>query len=390
VDAGIAGRLQGAGAPVSVPVINMQSTAIFNNIVRTWERLLLFGKADRRDVRPLSPVATQSPPASVDSLQSSAFHAEALSYFTAYPARSLMSDQSRAVLFSLIRTLRPTYIAEIGTLYAGTTEVMARATWENNWGIIYTTDPFGGKRCPPIIAGWPKDLRKYVSFHALTSMDFFHYLDQRRISLDMTLVDGNHDYEFALFDLQMTARRTRPSGIVVMDNAEQSGPFNAARVFLSLNPMWRELGRAIADHDPSNPFNASRSSMPGTSFIILQAPPYLSIGEGPHSWGQTRIYASRVEGLTFTLPQQVTGGALHYQMIFRSFFTNGPMPVEAKAIGRIRIDANEPMTFAHNFEEALQLPEGAQEYTAEIDVSWQADAGSPPLELAAAPEPIMG
>ncbi len=308
----------------------MPLMSAFTDALEAAKRKLSF-QTNKADLRPLSPVTTQSPPASLEALQSTAFYAEALAYLTDYPPRSLMSDNSRAVLFSLIRILRPTYIAEIGTLYAGTTEVLARACWENNWGIIYTADPFGGERCPPIIGRWPEDLKKYASFHPISSMDFFQYLDMRRISLDMTLVDGNHDYEYALFDLQMAARRTRPSGIIIMDNAEQSGPFQAARLFLTLNPHWRELGTAIPDHDPSNPFNTSRASLPETTFILLQAPLHLTLGEGPHSWGQASANGSRIDGLTFTLPQQVTSGSLHYQVIFRAFFTGGT-PIEAKTI----------------------------------------------------------
>jgi hypothetical protein len=223
--------------------------------------MLFFRKNRGRDLRPLTPVTKRPPPDSVESMQSSAFYADAFSYFRDYPSRSLMSDHSRAVLYSLIRIRRPTYICEIGTLHAGTTEVLARACWENNWGIIYTADPFGGERCPPIIAAWPEDMRKYASFHPFSSMDLFGYLTQRQISLDMTLVDGNHDYEYALFDLLMAARITRPGGIVVMDNAEQSGPFNAARTFLAANPLWHELGNAVASHDPANPFNPERASL---------------------------------------------------------------------------------------------------------------------------------
>jgi hypothetical protein len=52
----------------------------------------------------------------------------------------------------LIRTLRPQAVAEVGTLFAGTTEVMARALWENGSGVIHTADPYGADRCPEIIA----------------------------------------------------------------------------------------------------------------------------------------------------------------------------------------------------------------------------------------------
>ncbi len=349
--------------------------------------MLFFRKNDPDTVRPLAPASKVPPPTSIDDLQSTRFYKEAVSYLKDYPPRSLMSDDSRAVLFSLIRILRPTYIAEIGTLMAGTTEVMARACWENNWGIVHTTDPFGGERCPPIIASWPQDLQKYVSFQPLPSMSFFADLDQRRIPLDLVLIDGNHDYEFALFDLLMAARLIRPSGTVIMDNAEQSGPYNAARTFLLQNPQWRELGSAIADHDPSNPFDASRASMPGTTFIVLQAPAWRSISELPRSWGQASTSTPRLTGLVFTLAGPPTSGTLHYQAIFRAFFEDGTSPVEEKAIGHIRIDRNSGITVAHSFDKPMLLPADAR-CTIETDLSWQPDPSAPPLGLAGPPEPL--
>jgi hypothetical protein len=42
-----------------------------------------------------------------------------LSYFSAYPPRSVLSDHSRAALYALIRTARSSAIAEVGTMFAG-------------------------------------------------------------------------------------------------------------------------------------------------------------------------------------------------------------------------------------------------------------------------------
>jgi predicted O-methyltransferase YrrM len=334
------------------------------------------------DLRPLESVTSQPPPATLEELLGSVFYAEAVAYFTDYPARSLMSDHSRAILYAIIKVRRPTYIAEIGTFRAGTTEVMARACWENNWGGIDTTDPFGAKRCPAIIASWPKDLRKYVRFHPLTSMDLFANLDQRCISLDLTLVDGNHDYEHALFDLQMAARRTRSNGMVVMDNAEQSGPFHAAQTFLAANPTWSELGQAVADHDPANPFDPDRSSVPGTSFIILQAPPFIPVGAGPHSWGQSLIGHQAVSGLALAIARPAKG-TLHYLVTLRAF-SKADQPIERKAVGNASIDASEPQQVL--FDDVLEVT-GGETYTVEIDVSWQ---GAEPLALTAPPSAING
>ena len=73
-------------------------------------------------------------------------------------------------------------------------------------GMLHTTDPFGADRCPTIIGTWPRELQEITEFHPLNSMGFFGALTQRRITIDMVLVDGQHDYEYALFDLQMGAR----------------------------------------------------------------------------------------------------------------------------------------------------------------------------------------
>lgn len=338
-------------------------------------------------VRPLGPISNPiGTPSDLQSLISTLAYRDALAYFTSYPPRSLMSDHSRAVLYTLVRTMRPAVVAEVGTLYAGTAEVMARALWENGNGILHTTDPLGGDRCPAIIATWPEELQQRVRFHPLSSMDFFHRLDRQHLTLDLALVDGNHDFEFALFDLQMAARLLRPGGVVVMDNAEQTGPFKASRQFLRVNPAWRELGLAVASHDRSAPFNAARASLPETSFIVLKAPDHLPIGEDLATWGQVTTKAAHFDGICLELAPQSTAGWLHYQALLRAFQEDGAVP-EHKTVGKVRLDIHRAGRVVHRFDTPMRFPEGAQ-YTYEIDLAWEADDGSPPLELAAPPKPI--
>jgi len=340
-------------------------------------------------MQPLVPLAQKILPqpvthaALVDYL-ASPVNRDLLIYFDSYPPRSLMYAQNRCVIYALTRMMQPSVVVEVGTFYAGTTEVMARAVLENGKGTVYTADPFGADRCPGILAAWPPPLQQRVRYFALNSMDFFLQLEREGAAPDLVLVDGNHDYEFALFDLQMAARLLRPGGIVLMDNAEQSGPFNAARVFLSLNPLWRELGRAVADHDPSNPFNPSRASLPGTSVIILQAPEHRLIGEGPETTCQMPATSGRLDGLRLDLPEQVTAGTLHYQGFLRSFYEDGRV-FEERAIGSLRIASPVPALIDHEFKDPLQCPEGAARYTIEFDLSWQADGGAPSLVIKGAP-----
>jgi predicted O-methyltransferase YrrM len=307
-----------------------------------------------------------------------------LDVFGPYPPHSFMSDQSRIILYTLIRMMRPDAVAEIGTLHTGTTEVMARALHENGAGVVHTTDPFGAERCPRAIATWPSELQRHVRFYPLNSMDFFLALGNQRIAPALVLVDGNHDFEFALFDLQMAARLIRPGGIVIMDNSEQSGPFKASRVFLEANPAWRELGSALSSYDPFRPFDRERASLPYTAFIILQAPAHLSIGEGPHSQGQVSIETPRVAGLTLDIIEP-TRGTLFYQVFLRGFADGNRWARELQTDGSLRIDGIGRTELRFDRPLVIDAPAPGAVFTLEVDLSWQ---GNPSLALAATPTPI--
>jgi predicted O-methyltransferase YrrM len=347
----------------------------------------------RIDVRPLAPIATPNGSlGDMAAVMASPEYAEIRAYFSLYPGRSLMSDHSRAVLYSLARMMRPQLIAEIGTLHAGTTEVFARALWENGGGVVHTADPYGGDRCPAIISQWPVELQRHAHFHAKSSMDFFARMVLEGKVFDLLLIDGNHDYEYALFDLQMAARLVRPGGIVVMDNSEQSGPFKAARLFLAASPAWREIGNAIASYQPIKPFERERASLPNTSFLLLCAPEYLSIGEGPHSWGQAWIDAPQLSGLRFHVVQQCKGTLL-YQIYLRGFANGNKWVKEERIEGSAWIDVGKGgASIDHSLGRILSVvspPEyDDQLFTLEFDLSWQADPGSPPVALATLPVPI--
>jgi predicted O-methyltransferase YrrM len=356
--------------------------------------------ADATTDRPLTPLVMSGLPSGVGltpemlvRLRHSPIYRQLQGYFTGWPPQSFMTVDSRVVLYLLIRLLRPKVVVEVGTLFAGTTEVMARALWENGEGVLHTTDPYGVERCPKIIGAWPPELRDRTHFYPLNSMDFFLDLERRRIALDMVLVDGNHDYEFALFDLHMAAKLLRPGGIIVMDNAEQIGPYQASLKFLAGHSEWRELGNAIASYDPLNPFDATRSSLPGTTFILLQAPNHVSIDAVPYSWGQQFIEASCVEGFSLDLAAQRTAGTLFYQTSFRAYGDGNRAGAELKSLGNIRIDLDGPATVrTHRLETSLRSDMAMKyddaRFSFEIGLSWKADPGAPPLALAHVPMPL--
>jgi len=66
-----------------------------------------------------------------------------------------------------------------------------------------------------------------------------------------------------------------------------------------------------------------------------------------------------------------------------------------KTLGSVRLDLTGPATtLAHKFETPLRSDMQSRyddaEFTVEIDLSWQADPGAPPLDLACIPVPLAG
>ena len=221
-------------------------------------------------------------------------------YFAQSPGgrRSLLTDRSQALLYTLIRNMRPAHVVEIGTYRGGTAESLSRALHANDYGTLHTVSPFDAERFGPIFAQWPEELRRRTRYHPVDSMMFFMQIDQERIRPDLVLVDGHHDYEFANFDIEASARRLTPGGFILIDNVSQAGPYRAAEDFLASHPGWRDCGVTFAPPDKTKAFDVDRSRIPGADFYVLRAPFAYLIGEAPQTfgllpWGEGQVRGSR-------------------------------------------------------------------------------------------------
>ena len=221
----------------------------------------------------------------------------AFSFYRNYPLQSLISDESRALLHHLVMMRRPKRILEIGTFVAGTTEVFARALWEAGHGHIDTIDPFGAERCPPIIAAFPNELRERITFLPVNSATHFDQEMGHNRTYDFVFIDGNHELEYALFDLLCTARLITPRGLVVLDNVDQSGPRLATKMFLQHFPEWNDVAGVVGKIDPLAPFAAPIRSFADTNFYLLEAPPHYIVREEPRSFGSADVDRSEVDGI---------------------------------------------------------------------------------------------
>jgi predicted O-methyltransferase YrrM len=312
-------------------------------------------------------------------LSSNAF-GTATQFFADNPAaqRSLVSGQAQALLYCIIRNLRPDHVFEIGSYKAGTAEALCRALQANGHGLLHTVDPFRGDYVAATIAHWPAELTRYVSIHPMTSMDFYMEMERQGVRPGVVFVDGNHDYEFALFDIGRAAKYMTPGGFIFVDNVAQPGPFFAARDFLSTNPGWRELGGSTEQYDPSLSFDRKRSSIPNTDFIVLRAPSAHVAGDRPTTFGRTRWWSPTVKGIELQLDGSPATGQLDVQLVLRGF---GSQPVEKIGETSLRLDrasgtVSVPME--------ITVQGGFTYFTVEPWLIWRGDQ---PLSIAVPPKP---
>jgi predicted O-methyltransferase YrrM len=289
--------------------------------------------------------------------RSSAAFDKVFSSYRDYPSDSLQSDEARALLHQLIVTRRPERVLEIGTWHAKTTEVMARALWEAGQGHIETIDPFGGERCPPVIASFPPELQRLVTFRPENSATHFDRAMASNVHYDLVLVDGNHEFEFALFDIMCAARLMRPGGLMVMDNIEQVGPRLATKLFLERHPDWRDVADVVRHIDTTEPFAVPPASFPDTKFYLIEAPPHYVIREEPRVFGPADVDRAEVEGIELELAAP-TRGSLHVLVYARTFGLPEPEELRCEQSlvldldqlpmdGRVRIPLNQPLRTAH-------------------------------------------
>jgi predicted O-methyltransferase YrrM len=244
--------------------------------------------------------------------------------------RSLLSDAAQGLLYTVIRNLRPEHVVEIGTYKAGTAEGMARAMLANGRGILHTVSPFDAERVNAILPRWPLSLRAHVVYHQIDSMAFFMYIQKEGIRPGLVFIDGNHDYEFASFDIQAAAKLLMPGGFIVVDNVSQAGPYFATQEFVSTHPDWIDCGIESDRVINADPFDYARSNIPMTDLGVLRAPDWYTVRQRPVTFGEIRWSEKAVTGVRLSFARAPTAGTLVVQCILRGFSSSRVVQVCAR------------------------------------------------------------
>jgi predicted O-methyltransferase YrrM len=290
-----------------------------------------------------------------------------------------LSTDAQALLHVLVRNLGADHVIEIGVFKAATTESIARALHANGHGVIHAVDPYRSEYIAAILRRWPPALAAHASFHPCDSVQFFHEMRRGGIRPSLVLIDGNHDYEFAAFDIESAARMLTGGGFIAVDNIAQPGPFLAVRDFLERHPGWTECGGSTADYDRSKAYDRDRTRIHNTDLAILRAPRQRTLSSRPWSPGQSRISRGEIHGVRVEIRPPGPAGTLHAQVVLRGF---GAQPAELFAAASTQVrDAREAVTVV--LASPLRLDGDFTHFTVEPNLIWQGDR---PLRLARDPE----
>lgn len=266
-------------------------------------------------------------------LDASEHFRKALAHFEAKPTDSLMAPIGCAILYHLTRSIGATSALEIGTYKAGGSEVLAMALAAEG-GILVTLDPNGGRDelVRRTIASWPEPLQAATQYHNHSSATFFDQLEMRGgLAFDLILVDGYHEYGYALYDMTMAAKYARPGAVLVVDDFILPDVYWAARDFAQAHPDWTVVGDVFRRLDPDRPFESQYASLPGTNYLIFVAPDHVEIGPRPKVFTYPDLAISGVRAIDFTLAPDNPGGTLHAFAVLRA---SAPLPALPEQLHR--------------------------------------------------------
>jgi len=126
-----------------------------------------------------------------------------------------IDPESGAVIYSLVRLLKPEAAIEIGTFKGYTTICIAQALEDNKKGKLYTIDPIEQEITK--IAIKKSGLKRRINYIIDYSTEVIPKLNLSR--LDFVFIDGDHSYESCLADFNVVKPYLRSGSTVVFHDS---------------------------------------------------------------------------------------------------------------------------------------------------------------------------
>jgi predicted O-methyltransferase YrrM len=168
--------------------------------------------------------------------------------------RSSIPRDEGEFLQEMIRSARPQVSVEVGCAYGISSLYICEALREVNATRHIIMDPYQHSTWEGIGLD---NLRKagymdLVDFHEAVSYQYLSQLTKEHVLIDFAFIDGNHWFDYVLFDFFLIHLLLRTGGIIVFDDLSYPSVRSVCRHALSNHPY-----RCIGPHSRESPERAA-------------------------------------------------------------------------------------------------------------------------------------
>ncbi|MGH7230385.1 MAG: class I SAM-dependent methyltransferase [Nitrospiraceae bacterium] len=178
-------------------------------------------------------------------------------------APAFLLESERLLLYTLVRSLRPRRILEIGVLHGGSTAIITRALDDNGEGTLWSVDPV-----PAITIDWNTVAHRATLYKGYSPDVLPEVARAAGGCFDLCFIDANHAYGCVLKDAQGVMAYMARGGYLLFHDAH-----------------FREVKGAIDD------FVATRIGVDDCGLLSTAEAGVDGNGEGP--WGGLRLVRVR-------------------------------------------------------------------------------------------------
>ena len=171
----------------------------------------------------------------------------------ARPAALGVEELTSALLYALVRNVRPAVVLETGVANGHSTVIILKALEANGFGELHSTDIDAS--AGTLLTNSERSAWRFHCLPAISSRRAFHSLLDTLPPISFFLHDSEHSYGWQRFELAQVTPRLAPGAIVSCDDVDSSYGFIDHCIATGLEPIFvldrrKMFGIAIAS-DPN-------------------------------------------------------------------------------------------------------------------------------------------
>ncbi|MFZ2005607.1 MAG: hypothetical protein WAV02_11010 [Stellaceae bacterium] len=195
--------------------------------------------------------------------------------------------------------------------------------------------------------------------------------DFQKLRPEIVVIDGNHNFEFAGFDIEAAARRVSRGEFIFINNAPEPWPYFAAMDFLRARPERRDGGMIPpkASDDDIRAIDRSRTGIDRGDLIVLRARLEHDVTGRPESRGEIPWTNRPVGGVRLSLDATPIRTPMRAPRTQRRAHGGGRARYQKMIDGKTG-------TIEVTFMPALLVDDGMDQCVVESWLAWQGETGA--------------